>query len=77
MEVAALEVAPTAPMVNTNIPILAANVLIVVHPLSVAVHIAHLANINMNQDRVSAVIVALPHTEVVPIVPQASMNIKK
>jgi uncharacterized ubiquitin-like protein YukD len=74
--VAALEVVLTVPMVNTNIQILAANVLIVVQPHLVAVLIAHLANINMNLVKVNALIVDLLHTEVVRIVHLESMNIK-
>ena len=76
MEVAALEVAHTVPMVNMNIPILAVNVLIVGHHHSVAVRIALPVNINMNQDKASAAIVDLVHTEVVRIVHLESMNIK-
>lgn len=76
MEVAALEVALTVPMVNMNIPILAINVLIVDHHHSVAVPIAHLANINMNQDKANAATVDLIHTEVVRIAHLESMNIK-
>jgi hypothetical protein len=76
VEVAALEVALTVPMVNMNIPILAVNVLIVVHHHSVAVLIAHLANINMNQDKANAAIVVQVHTEVVRIVHLDTMNIK-
>jgi len=76
VEVAALEVALTVPMVNMNIPTLVVNVLIVGHHHSGAVRIAHLANINMNQDKANAVIVDLVHTEVVRIVLLESMNIK-
>ena len=77
MVVVALEVALIVPMVNMNIPILAVNVLIVGHHHSVAVRTAHLANINMNQDKANAATVDLVHTEVVRIVHLESMNIKK
>ncbi len=76
MEVAALEVARTVPMVNMNIPILVVNALIVDHHHSVAVRIAHLANINMNQGKANVAIVDLVRTEVVRIVLLESMNIK-
>jgi len=76
VEVVALEVAHTVPMVNMNIPILEVNVLIAGHHHSVAVHLALLANINMNQDKANVAFVDLVHMEVVRIVHLENMNIK-
>jgi hypothetical protein len=77
VEVAALEVALTVPMVNMNIQILAVNAHIADPVLTVVVRIAHLANINMSQDKVN-VAIADPVLMVVDhIVHQENMNIEK
>jgi hypothetical protein len=74
---AALQVALTFPMVNTNIPTLAISVHIVDQVLSAAVHTVHLESTSMNLGMENVVIADQVHTEVVRIVHLENMNIKK
>ena len=77
MAAAALEVAPTVRMVNTNIPTLAIIVHIVGLVHTVAVHTVHLESTSMKRGKENAAIADLIHTEVVRIVHLENMNIKK